>query len=332
MINHVLVVGLGSIGKRHARNFRQLGVSHVSGMDPSPERRKEFTEAIAGKTFANLTDALCTRPDLVVIASPNIFHLPQALEVARHNLPMFIEKPLGTDAKLAQMLLKEVQQRNLFVHVGSNWKFHPAFEYMKKTLSEGRLGKIVAAQVLAGQWLPDWHPWEDFRRGYSARRDLGGGAIMDTHELDYLVWLLGPPKEFVGMWVQGTDVLPIETEHTAVAIMRMDNGALVTLQTDYIQRTPQRRYFITGTAGSMEWDLRKQSITIYGPEGIHERIDVTLEDPNEMYLQQSRHILEALKNRKQPRTSLKHMVGILELQLAWQKQKHVDSTWLVKGT
>ncbi len=327
MVDHVLVVGLGSIGKRHARNFRQLGISRVSGMDPSAERRDEFRKTYSAEAYAELGEALRTRPDLVVIASPNSFHLPQALETAREGLPMFIEKPLGTDAGKARMLLEEVERRGLFVHVGSNWKFHPAFETMKKILSEERLGKIVAAQALAGQWLPDWHPWEEYRKGYSARRDLGGGAIMDTHELDYLVWLLGPPREFVGMWAQGTDVLPIETEHTATALMRMHNGALVTLQTDYIQRTAQRRYFITGTRGSLEWDLRTQSIVIYGPEGALERIDVDLEDMNEMYLQQSRHILEALRKGEQPRTPLKHMVGILDLQLAWQRQMRIDAEW-----
>jgi len=325
---HVLIVGLGSIGKRHARNFKTLGVEQLSGVDPDATHAAEFVRQTGGNLFHSYEEALASCPDLVVIASPNRLHLQQALQAACAGLPLFIEKPLGTDLAMAERLLAEVRARKLYVHVGSNWKFHPAFIHMKELLRSGALGHLVAIQVLAGQWLPDWHPWEDFRHGYSARKDLGGGAIFDTHELDYMIWLMDDAvSRFHGLKRHDPKVLPIETEHVAVAVMEMANGVLCTLQTDYVQRRAQRRYFMTGTEGSLEWDLHAGGIILHGQKGEDPQLlPVALDDLNEMYIAQSKRILDDLATGNAPMTPLEHMIEILRLQLAWHAQHEWRNT------
>lgn len=314
----ILVLGLGSIGRRHARNFKSLGVDDIIGFDPDPDRQAQFVAETSGRPYSDFAAALDEKPDLVVVASPNRFHLPQAQAAAGAGLPLFIEKPVGTNLEDANRLASLIRERGLYCHCGSNWKFHPAFQTMRKWIAEGAIGKMNAMQVLAGQWLPDWHPWEDFRKGYSARADLGGGAVFDTHELDYILWLAGDAADFAGM-IAHTGSLPIETEDNAAALIRMKNGALVTLHTDYIQRRGLRRYLISGDAGTMEWSTRDEHLRLYMSKGEGDRdVDVRLPDINEMYVAQSRRILDDLTSGGAPETPIEHVLRVLELQLRWR--------------
>lgn len=315
----VLVLGLGSIGWRHARNFRGLGVDQVIGFDPDAERRQKFAAEFDGSVVASEDEGFAQKPGLVVVASPNRFHLAQANAAAQHDLPLFVEKPLGTDLEEARRFATLAKSKQLYVHSGSNWKFHPAFKTMKSWIGEGRIGRMTSMQVIAGQWLPDWHPWEDFRKGYSARADLGGGAVFDTHELDYILWLGGESAQFAGM-ISRSGALPIETEDNAACLMQLANGALVTLQTDYIQRQGLRRYVIAGDLGTIEWNSRDWKARLYTPGGTDDReIDTKLTDINEMYVAQSRRILSDLASGHSPETPLEHVLRVLELQIAWRR-------------
>lgn len=313
----VLVLGLGSIGMRHARNFRKLG-AEISGFDPDEARRTAFGQEFAAPAFADLEAALDGEPGLAVIASPNRFHLAQAFAVAERAVPLFVEKPLGTDLAEARRLAAMLEERKLYCHCGSNWKFHPAFTTMREWIAEGAIGRMTAMQVLAGQWLPDWHPWEDYRKGYSARADLGGGAVFDTHELDYILWLGGPMRRFAGM-IAHSGALPIETEDNAAAVLQLDNGALVTLHTDYLQRQGQRRYLIAGDQGTIEWSTRDGMARLFTSGGKNDRaVDVRLADINDMYVAQSARILDDLKTGHAPATPVAHALRVLELQWLWR--------------
>lgn len=317
----VLILGLGSIGRRHARCFRSLGVSAVAGFDPSEERRSQFSRELDdAATFATEELGLGWNPDLVVVASPNAFHIRQAQLVASAGKSMLIEKPLGTDLLAAQNLLQVIENKGIYVHVGSNWKFHPAFMTMKAWLREGRLGVVTGVQVLAGQWLPDWHPWEDYRRMYAARADLGGGAIFDTHELDYLMWLIGPVAQFCGFKVN-SGALEIDTEDVAACTMRFKSGALGVLLTDYIQRIPRRRYHVSGSEGTMEWDFADGFVTLYRSGRDAERVDARLPDINDMYIAQAQRVLDDIRDGGRPETPVSAMMRVLDLQINWHRQQ-----------
>jgi predicted dehydrogenase len=316
----ILIFGLGSIGRRHARCFKTLGISHVAGFDPDSERRAQFKSETGGPVFSAESEGLAFNPDLVVVASPNIFHIQQAKLAATADKPMLIEKPLGTDLFAARELCEMIEARGLYAHVGSNWKFHPAFQTMKAWLNKNRIGIPTGVQALAGQWLPDWHPWEDYRGMYSARRDLGGGAIFDSHEIDYMLWLLGPVNEFCGFKAQ-SGVLEIETEDVAAALFRFENNALGVLITDYIQRFPRRRYHISGSEGTIEWDYADGHVRLHKPgEPDAECIDARLSDNNEMYLVQAQWVLEDLKTGRMPVTPVSAMLRVLDLQIRWHEQ------------
>jgi len=316
----VLICGLGSIGIRHTRNFLALGAEIVAGVDPSPVRAQRFEAETGAPCFATVDESIGCGATLAIVASPSVFHVDQATTFARAGLDLFIEKPLGSSLDGVADLIHEVRQRDLFAHVGSNWKFHPAMSTLKQLIDEGVTGPVAVAQIHAGQWLPDWHPWEDYRGGYSAQRDLGGGAVLDSHEFDCLTWLLGPVEELRG-FTASSGALEIDTEDNACACLRFQSGALATIQIDYIQRDYRRRYHVSGPSGSIDWDFGSGVVTVYragdeGGEGRRETIDCALSDLNEMYISQSSHVIAGVRGDEPPVTSVAQAAEVLKLLLA----------------
>lgn len=317
----VLIFGLGSIGRRHARCFKVVGASAIAGFDPDAARRAQFVQELASEVFASEAEGLAWNPDVVVVASPNAYHLRQARQIVAAGKAMLIEKPLGTDLAEARELEQMIGSAKVYAHVGSNWKFHPAFRTIKSWLADNRLGLVTGVQALAGQWLPDWHPWEDYRQMYSSRSNLGGGAIFDTHELDYLTWLIGPVVEFCGFKAH-SGALEIDTDDVAACLLRFQNGALGMLLTDYIQRVPCRRYHISGSQGTLEWDHADGHVVLHLP-GLRnaERVDRRLADINDMYIAQAQRILDDVRDGGTPETPVASMLRVLDLQTRWHRQR-----------
>jgi predicted dehydrogenase len=314
---NVLILGLGSIGKRHARCFLEAGADAVSGFDPDPERRAAFAALFGAQVYDDQDEALGAAPDLAVVASPNVFHARQAIAAIRAGNAVLVEKPLAGDLEEAEALARLSREVSAFVHMGSNWKFHPAFTAIKAWLEDGRIGRVTGGQVVAGGWLPDWHPGEDYRRMYAARADLGGGAVLDTHELDMLTWLLGPVATLRGFTAR-SGALEIETEDVAACALAFESGALVTLLADYIQRIPRRRYLLSGDEGTIEWDLQDGAARLRLPgRPDAETVDAG-EALNAMYLRQARHVLDALDSGAPPMTGIDQALSVLALQAAWR--------------
>ncbi len=310
-----LVVGLGSIGMRHARNLKTLGITELLGADPDATRRQRFSSELAAPAFSDLTDGLAKMPHLALICSPSAYHVHQATVCAQAGCHLFIEKPLGVALGGIDDLIQLIDTRSLYAHVGSNWKFHAAFRKMKQLLDENAIGHVTGAQVLAGQWLPDWHPWEDYRQGYSARRDLGGGIVFDGHEFDYTLWLLGPVAQAKGLTAR-SDALETDTDNVVCACLRLESGALATIHMDYIQRIPRRRYHISGHEGTIEWDIHDGRVMHYRFDQKTPREFATpLGDVNEMYLAQMQRVLDGIASGGAPVTPIHHAARVLDLQI-----------------
>ncbi|MGH8759614.1 MAG: Gfo/Idh/MocA family protein, partial [Burkholderiales bacterium] len=257
-----LIVGLGSIGRRHGRNLTELGVN-VLGVDPRQDRRDAFAAEIKGaKTYEKLDEGLAAGCDFAVVASPNVFHLEQALTCAQAGMHLFIEKPLAVSLDGMDALTEAVEERRLTVLMGSNWKFHPGLRRMKELIDSKAIGRVLAVQAIGGQYLPDWHPWEDYHAMYSSRVALGGGVLWDSHDMDYLTWLAGPLSA-VSCRTARTRTLDIETEDLACALLTFKSGAQGTLQMDYLQRPYARRVHVTGSLGTVVWEYPEGAVRHY---------------------------------------------------------------------
>ncbi|WP_430469369.1 Gfo/Idh/MocA family protein [Thalassospira lucentensis] len=308
----VLVSGLGSIGCRHARNFLSAGVDEIIGYDPDEGRRTKFSSEFSARTFASLESAICEEVDLAVIASPNIYHVSQSIVCAKASVNLFIEKPLGCSDENLDLLSEVIKTNKLFCHVGSNWKYHPAFIQMKDMLERQAFGKPLAVKVLAGQWLPSWHPYEDYRTMYAARSNLGGGIHFDTHELDYLVWMFGKIKSINGS-VLNSGVLEIDTADLMSLNLQFEGGVVGGLQADYLQVATRREYCITCEKGTIDWDIRASTIQLNSLKGRNE-LDVS-QPLGAMYIAQTNDILQRIQNSQEATTSFEQAKYVLGWQL-----------------
>jgi predicted dehydrogenase len=193
-----LVVGCGSIGRRHARNLKSLGLRQLGFCDTSPRSAEAMPRGTPRGNFSDdYNEALRKfKPDIVLICTPPVYHVEEALAALQaRSSHVFIEKPLSHESSGIQVLIAEARRRDRNVRSVTTCAFIPACRF-ERAYRFGKIGRVLWLNVEAGQYLPDWRPWQNYRESYSARHELGGGIILDgSHELDYICWLLGWPTE-----------------------------------------------------------------------------------------------------------------------------------------
>lgn len=280
-----VIVGLGSIGKRHQKNLETLG--------------HETIECHRDDDLKQLLDQ--NKPDGVLICNPTSLHLPTAMIVAKAGYPFFLEKPVSHNLKGVDKLIQEVRQKNLVVQVGYNLRFEPELLQIKKNLINNQYGKVYSARIVAGSYFPDWRPKVDYKKNYGARLDLGGGVILDlSHEVDYAFWLFGRAKKVSAM-IKMAPELEIETESLAQISIEFDSGVLAQIQVDYISREYRRLMEIVTEKETINWDYAKLKQAGWNSE--------------EMFIEELKHFIKAIKGKIQPKPSLeegKHVVEICE--------------------
>ncbi len=324
-----LVIGCGSIGKRHIKNLRELGITDIVAFDVRADRRSDVTSTFGIETVETLDAAWERRPDVTLITAPTSLHAPVALQAARRHCHLFIEKPLSNSWTGVEQLLAVIKQNSLVTLVGCNMRFHPGLMTIKNLLDRQALGRIIAARVEVGQYLPDWHPWEDYRQSYSARRDLGGGVILDAiHEIDYIRWLLG---EVAGATCLAGKLssLEIDTEDTAAILLRFESGAVGEVHLDYVQRVYSRTCQIIGEEGTIHWDYTAGQVRWYSPRAKDPKI---FENPagwesNRMYLDEMKHYLGCLAGEEEPAADVFEAARVLQIALA-AKQSAAEQRWI----
>jgi predicted dehydrogenase len=328
----ILIVGCGSIGRRHAKNLLALGMRDVMAFDAQAERRSEAAAELAVRTVGSLEEAWERRPEIALVAVPTSLHIRVALEAARRGCHLFVEKPLSDRWEGVDDLLHAVRQRGLISLVGCNMRFHPGLVCVKRLVDENAVGRVIAARVEVGHYLPDWHPWEDYRQSYSARRELGGGVILDAiHEIDYVRWMLG--EVAVATCLAGKlSRLEIDTEDTAAILLRFESGAVGEVHLDYVQRAYSRTCQIIGEEGTIHWDYTAGAVRWYSA---HDKQWRVLADPpgwetNRMYLDEMNHFLNCLAQEEKPALDVFEAARVLKVALA-AKASARQQRWIDLG-
>lgn len=324
------MIGCGSIGARHARNLVELGQRDLILFDDRVEARDALRDELGGRTVEALDHAWSDPPDVVLVTTPTSTHLPLATEAARRGCHIFVEKPLGDTLAGTDELISLVADAGLVSFVGCNMRFHPGVRALKRLVEDGTLGPILSARFEVGQYLPDWRPATDYRTSYSARRDLGGGVVLDAiHELDYARWLLGEVAE-VACFADHVSSLEIDTEDVASILLRFESGTIAEAHLDYVQRTYSRSCKLIGEAGTATWDYGKQELELFTADAGSTVVRLFDSwEPNEMYLEELRHFLRCLSGEEDPLSDAGDGARTLALALAAKEsaaQKRIVST------
>jgi len=266
LIDRILIVGIGSIGKRHLRLAREL----LPNADIRILRHQATSEVpeYSNGCFSSIEDSIAFAPQIAVIASPAPFHIPTAQALAEVGVHLLIEKPLSASLNGVMQLLETCQKQSTVLLTGYNLRFLSSLQRFRKLLGESVIGKVLSVRCEIGQYLPSWRPDKDYRQGVSARRELGGGALLElSHELDYLSWIFGEVE-----WVKATlshqSSLEIDVEDTAYLTLgfveKTDGHQLIgTVNLDFIRHDTTRLCTIIGEKGSLRWNGLTGEVSLY---------------------------------------------------------------------
>ncbi len=312
-----LIAGLGSIGRRHLRNLLALG--HRDIILYRTFRSTLPDEELAGfPTVTRLEDGLAMKPDAVIVANPTALHMEVAVPAAEAGCALLLEKPVAHSLEAAQPLVEAVRKTRVPVLVGFQFRFHPTLRQVRRWLEEGRIGRPLYFRAHWGEYLPEWHPWEDYRRSYAARADLGGGVIRTlSHPLDYARFLMGEGHIVAAL---ATHVSPLElqgVEDLGEILIRFVSGAVGSVHVDYFQRPPAHRVEIIGTRGTLRWDYYTGEAELLPAEGEPQRASLPPGwERNHMFLEEMRHFVDVVAGRATPICTLHD--GLINLQ--WVEQ------------
>ena len=315
-----LIVGCGSIGRRHGKNLRTLGLRNLAFCDTNPEALQRCAESRPAELFSNYEEALQKfKPDLVLICTPPVYHVDVALAALRANAHVFIEKPVSHESGGIQVLIAEARRHDRNVQVGYNLRFHPGLQILKELIDSGKIGRVLWTSVEAGQYLPDWRPWQNYRESYSARQELGGGIILDgSHELDYICWLMGWPTE-VSCRAEHLSSLEVDVEDSAWIYLTFPERRRAELHLDFVQRAYTRTCKVVGEMGTALWDFTSQEVRWFSAEdGAWKSIPYKFE-VNDMYVSELKHFLNSLGSGTGPRVDLEQGRDVIRVVEAAKK-------------
>lgn len=312
-----LIAGFGSIGRRHMRNLLALGerdiVLYRSRHSTLP------TDEIEGfPVETDLREALAHQPDAVIVSNPTALHLDVAIPAAEAGCHLLIEKPISHSLKRLPDLQSALNRGGGQALVAFQFRFHPTLIKAAELLAAGEIGEPVSARAHWGEYLPDWHPWEDFRNSYAARPELGGGVVLTLcHPFDYLRWLLGEVDTLYALTGQLSG-LELGVEDTSEVSLHFTRGTIGSVHLDYVQRPPAHWLEIIGTLGTLRWENSTGALILSKSNGAAPQ---RFEPPegferNQMFLDEMAHFIRIVHGQEKPCCSLTDGIQALRIALA----------------
>jgi predicted dehydrogenase len=336
MINKVLIVGLGSIGKRHLGLAREL----LPNADIRVLRHQHTSDIPENSNgcFFNIEDAVYFKPQIAVLAGPAPFHIDIAEALAFIGTHLLIEKPLSSSLDNVAKLLETCRKQGVILLTGYNLRFLPSLQKFRELLSESVLGRVLSVRCEVGQYLPSWRPDDDYRNGVSARRELGGGALLElSHELDYLRWIFGE-VEWVNALLSKQSNLDIDVEDTAHIMLgfapKYDTQQLIgVVNLDFIRHDTTRICVAIGEKGSLRWNGLTGAVDIFeAGEKKWQQLFSYKHQRNESYKAEWTNFIECVHQSKPPLVTGVDGLKVLEMVDALQKSSLGNKRIYIKST
>ena len=278
----ILIVGLGSIGKKHVKAIQSI----LPDAEIFALRSKINVEKLKGVTnIFDLEEVATVKIDFAIIANPTSEHKKTISQLIPFGFPLFIEKPLYSYLDIED-LIALINKKEIGTYVACNLRFLDCIKFIKAKLPHMPNKKLNEVNVYCGSYLPDWKPGIDFRKTYSAKENLGGGVHLDLiHELDYLYWLFGIPKSVTSKF-KSQSSLNISSFDYANYVLDYD-GFCAEVVLNYYRRDPKRTLEVVFEDETWNIDLLKNQIScnnkiIFSSE---QRISDTYQAQMEYYIQ-----------------------------------------------
>ena len=292
----ILICGVGSIGERHMNNLLSLGYNDIILYRTSDTKLRSISKNF--KIFKTIDEALCEKPDIAFITNPTSLHLSTAITCALAGCNLFIEKPLSHSLEGVDKLNQIVTKKGLVCMTGFMYRYHPLIKEMKKIINTKILGELVWIRSSWGEYLPDWHPWEDYRSSYAAISDLGGGPTATlSHDIDLALWFSGSKVKNSINFQNTNSKLQLKTSHGNDILIKFDNGTTANIHVDFFQKPNHREFEIVCTEGKLNFRYYMNRLDVIRSNGKHKEIFLNDFNRNDMFLSEIKDFLNAITTK-----------------------------------
>jgi hypothetical protein len=318
LIEQIAIVGLGSIGRRHLRLVREFRPEikiiavRSGGGNEVPE------EKIADEIVYTVEDAIDAGIQAAIIATPAVYHIQQAIKLLDANVHVLVEKPLSHNMENVNDFLEISENSDGVGLMGYCLRHDPAAKQFKKMLNSEKTGQILHVKVDCGSYLPDWRPNQDYRQSVSARKDLGGGVLLElSHELDYIRWFFGY-IESVSAVLQNSGTLGLDVDDNADLILKTVEGLPISVHLDFNSRNVRRTCSVKTSNGDLIWNAAFKKV-IWRTANGSEEVKSFNYDKDEIYRQQLQHFFNCIEHGQAPMVTLEGGAAVLQMVEAAQK-------------
>ncbi|MDI6829017.1 MAG: Gfo/Idh/MocA family oxidoreductase [Armatimonadota bacterium] len=325
----VLVVGFGSIGRRHTRILGELGVSDLRVCDPLPEMlAKARDEFGIRKLYSTYEEGLAGKPDAVVICSPTAYHVPQAIEAIKADIDVLTEKPLSVSLEGVDDLEALANKKQRIVMVAHCFRFHEGLLKAKQWLDEGRIGRLISIRALVGEYIPDVMP--NYKNMYISQYN---GVYELMHDIDLAIWYAGQrPSRVFGIDGNFSDV-EMKSPDMAEILIEFEDRCVASVHLDFFERARHRQTELLGTEGTIfvefaRWD--KCVLSLYEAKKGEWHIEELNTDRDDMFRAEDKTFLDAVINRSSVPVDISEGRKAIEVILAAQESARTGASVLIK--
>lgn len=304
----ILVIGLGSMGKRRVRNLIANGVKEIIGFDTRADRRGEASASYDIRVVESLEAGWDSKPDAAVISLPPHLHVEAELDSASRGVPFFVEAGVLLDGM--DELIGVVEAKRVIAMASCTMRYFPGPRLIKRVAANGTLGKPLVWQYQSGQYLPDWHPWEPISDYYVSRRDTGGCREIVPFELTWLVDAFGGVSAIQGSHSKVSS-LEADIDDLYTADIVHETGVRGQLMVDVISRPAVRSFRLTCDEGTLEWDGVANTARTSRLGGVWQKVELQSGhaqkgyiNPEEPYIAEIADFLSAVRSERPPVNTL----------------------------
>ena len=259
---NILVIGAGSIGIRHIKNLIFLGFKNIFVYRHSTSSNLEIDQNVIN-VISKWEDVKNNNFHAVLICSPTSMHLKQAIDSLNLGAHVFIEKPLSHSRQGTQKLKNQIQKTKKYVFVAYMLRFHPLLLELKKIVKEKKYGNLISFTSKWGEYLPNWHPWEDYTKSYAARKELGGGvALTLSHDIDILNWIVESKIKRTSHIKNYASNLILNVEGGSDIIYQFENGVTGHTHLNYYSKIHERYIELTFDNANIRFDYLRSTLSV----------------------------------------------------------------------
>lgn len=296
----ILIVGFGSIGKRHARNLLNLGYKNILAADVNKKTFDTFEKKGGIRFYQDYKKTISSeKPNIIFVCTPPSTHIEIATYACMTDCDVFIEKPFFNKTAGVDALISKVALKKKIVMIGSNWQFREAYVELERLIKSKKYGRVIGGNATVSYFLPTARIGDDYKKTYAAKLDEGG-VVLDTgsHILPYLIRLFGD-LEKVNIIKSRLHLIGIDAEEAALITCTFKSGAIISVWMDYVSKNARHMLDLVFESGILNVDLRRNKIFLINNKSKKEILSAN-SDLNKMFVDELKYFLDCASLRKKP--------------------------------